>query len=202
MKKELVLAIYDREYTWIENINKDIKITKYNKNLSNILDGEIMIIPNVGRDVHTFFYHIVKNYDFLSDYIIFSQDFPFDHVGNYVEIINGDVITWDNNSKQKFGECWFFNTQYGVLTFNQDGSPEHPGLNILPVWNELFSDPMASQSQFAPAGHFCVSKEHIRLLPKSYYEKIKNILETNEKSPWIIERLEPYIFNPNVTKKI
>lgn len=195
MNKELVIAAYDRNYDWISLVNKDIRITKYNKNV-NIMDGETLITPNVGRDVHTFFYHIVKNYDSLSDYTFFSQDNPFDHVTNYVDIINGDVNIYRLHAKQDFVGCWFFCTQYPILTCDIFGNPHHPGLDIKSIWIQIFTDPIPDGIIFAPTGHFCVTKEHVHRYPKAFYEKIKTILENNPMAPWIFERLEPYIFGP------
>jgi len=201
MTKELVISVFSREYTWTQNLNDDIKITKYNKNLSTLLGGEIVIIPNIGRDVHTFFYHIVNQYNFLSDFTIFSQDWPFDHVENYIEIINGNENEWNKYGKQIFDGCWFFCTSYEVINCDMNGAPHHRGLPITPVWVELFNDPIPKEILFTPTGHFCVSKEKIHKHPKSYYNKILKILEENPLSPWIIERLEPYIFSDNVNIK-
>jgi hypothetical protein len=89
MKKELVIAAYDRDYGWKQYINEDVKITVYNKNQNTLKEGEILLTPNVGRDVHTFFNHIIENYDNLSDYTFFSQDEPFDHVNNIIALVNG-----------------------------------------------------------------------------------------------------------------
>ena len=202
MTKELVLAIYSRPYDWIKTVNSDVKITKYNKNLSNLFDGETVIIPNLGRDVHTFFYHLVNQYDHLSDFTIFSQDWPFDHVENYLEIINGNIEKWNQYAKQIFDGCWFFCTAYEVISCDRNGAPHHQGLPIVPVWDELFNDPFPGLINFTPTGHFCVSKEKVRKYPKSYYNKILKILEQNPLSPWIIERLEPYIFSDNINIKL
>jgi hypothetical protein len=202
MNKELVLGIFSRDYQWIQDVNDDVKITKYNKNLSNILDGETMIIPNVGRDVHTFFYHIVKKYNHLSDYTIFSQDWPFDHVSNYIDIINGDVDVWNRYAKQRFNGCWFFCSQYNVITCDGNGYPAHPGLNIVPIWEDLFNTPFPGYLNFTPTGHFGITKEHIHRYPITYYEKIMKILEEDPQSPWILERLEPYIFSDNINIKL
>jgi hypothetical protein len=200
MNKELIIAAYDRDYDWISKINSDVRVTIYNKKLSNLKSGEIYLSPNVGRDVHTFFLHIVNNYNSLSDYTIFSQDYPFDHVDNYIELINGELEDWNKNAKQMYDGCWFFCTQYPVLYCDKDGSPNHVGLPIESIWKKLFYDEMPEIIEFTPTGHFCISKEAIKRLPISFYEKIIKILEENYDSPWVIERLEPYIFL-NMIKK-
>lgn len=190
--KELVIAAYDREYTWINNL-KDTKVTIYRKGDNPLQEGEILIKPNVGRDVHTFFYHIINNYDNLSDVTFFSQDYPFDHISNYVEIINNNQDMWDLEAHQKNEGCWFFCTQYGILECNKNGEPHHPGLNIESIWNELFETSCPDVLNFVPTGHFAITKEQAKKIPLSTYKKILNILETDPNSPWVIERLEPYI---------
>jgi hypothetical protein len=192
--KELVIAAYDRDYSWICDLDSNIKVTIYKKGNNELKSNEILIKPNLGRDVHTFFYHLINRYNSLSDITFFSQDYPFDHVSNYVEIINGDKILWDQNAKQTNGECWFFCTQYDILSCDKTGNPHHPGLELEKMWNKLFEPPCPENLNFTPTGHFAISKEQVRKIPLEYYQYILNILETQPTSPWEIERLEPYIF--------
>lgn len=192
--KELVIAAYDRDYNWVKSLNPDVKVTVYRKGSNQLLEGEILIEPNLGRDVHTFFYHLYTQYDNLADVTFFSQDFPFDHVSNYIELINGNEILWNAYSHQHTEGCWFFCTQYGVLTCDKNGSPHHPGLNLEKMWNQLFESMCPNTLSFTPTGHFAITKTSATLIPKEFYKKILNILETEPTSPWEIERLEPYIF--------
>ena len=60
MQKELVISVFIRDTSWVNQINKDVSIKKYRKGKNLNLDDEIYIENNVGRDVHTFFYHILK----------------------------------------------------------------------------------------------------------------------------------------------
>lgn len=194
--KEVVIATYDRDYReWTKYLNDDVKITVYQKGECKNLPNEICI-PNIGRDPHTHFYHIVKNYDNLADYTLTAQDFCTDHVSNYIEIVNGTIETYKKYAVQDFGGCWFFNDAYdGVVSCDKNGVPHHPGLNIEPIWNMLFAEQIPDKILFTPAVHFCVTRDHVKLRPKKFYEKIVSILETHEIAPWVIERLEPYIFD-------
>ena len=201
MKRELVIAAYDKNYNWTCLLDSSVKKTIYLK--GNVKRkpfqklNEILIEPNIGRDVHTFFYHIVSNYDNLSDYTFFSQDHPFDHVANYTEIINGNVTCWNKFSKQYKNGCWFFNTYTNILERDETGCPHHCGLDIKSVYEHLFTDECPKKVKFVPSGHFCVSKECVLQNEKEFYKKILLLLETYEIMPWIIERLEPYIFKIN-----
>lgn len=197
MKKELVIAAYDRNYNWISLLN-NVRLSVYLK--GNVKrkafpkQNEIIIEPNVGRDVHTFFYHIVNRYDTLSDYTFFSQDFPFDHVANYTEIINRDIDIWNVYSKLTLNGCWFFNSYSSIISCDSNGCPQHCGLPIKSVWENIFDSECPNTIEFVPAGHFCISKDTIYKKPKIYYENILNLLSHYEILPWVIERLEPYIF--------
>jgi dTDP-4-dehydrorhamnose reductase len=191
--KEVIISAYDRDYNWINQLDSNVKVTVYKKG-SEPLPNEILIEPNVGRDVHTFFYHLVHNYNNLSDYTFFAQDYPFDHVENYISLINGGKQLWFDHAKQSVDGCWFFNTQYEILICDKNGSPHHPNLDIEDMWNKIFTNQCPEILKFTPAGHFCVSKKQVHKLSLDYYKRILNILETDPNSPWIIERLEPYIF--------
>ena len=192
--KELVIAAYDRDYSWVKLLNPDIKVTVYRKGPNELLEDEILVEPNLGRDVHTFFNHLYTQYDTLADVTFFSQDFPFDHVSNYVELINGTEALWNIHAKQSTDGCWFFCTQYGVITCDRNGAPHHPGLDLPTMWATLFDTDCPDTISFTPTGHFAITKDHARKIPKEFYKHTLNILETQETSPWEIERLEPYIF--------
>lgn len=199
--KELVLALWDRDFSWTSQVAHDVKITKYNKNSDTAKQDEIFLSPNVGRDVHTFFYHIVNNYDNLADYTFFSQDYKEDHVSAYQHIINGSVDFLPRYAIQDLVGCWFFNDNpYHNRIFDCDkkGYPDHPELPIEEIWDMLFTSSMPDVIQFTPAGHFCVTRQHIQEIPKERFEKVLHILETHEMAPWCIERLEPYIFNKHI----
>lgn len=215
--KEIVISAFNRDYEWISNLNPDIKKTIYRKGvkIENNKEQEIFIENNVGRDVHTFFYHLYHNYDNLSDYTFFAQDYPFDHWSNLVETVNGDKETIMKNAMLTH-EGYFaylsgpdFNLDESVkvgngkvLICNPDGSPHHPGLDLNYCWNLLFYEPSPDKYEFVPAGHFGITKEHARKRSKEFYGEIVKLLETYEQAPWIIERLEGYIFNTNFKTKL
>jgi len=73
---ELVISRYNEDLEWLkeEPFNK-YPITCYNKGINNSFykpsNMKIINIENVGRCDHTYIYHIVNNYDTLSNYIMF-----------------------------------------------------------------------------------------------------------------------------------
>jgi len=227
MSKEIVIAAYDKPTDWLSDLNKDIKKTIYRKgNILPLGDDEILIEPNFGRCVHTFFNHIYKNYNNLSDFTFFVQDYPFDHWEDLIYVVNSDVEVFKNRSALNIGGYYgyHFNTitipsekggmmhtmypsqHHGngkIIACYSNGMPHdhNPNINVDAYWDILFDDPRPNIYEFMPGGHFGASKEHIHLRSVDFYREIVNLLEENEIAPWLIERLECYIFNPNYKTK-
>lgn len=210
MNKELIIAAYQRDYAWINYINPDVKVTVYRKGPNKDNDNEVYIENNVGQDVHTFFYHMIKNYDNLADYTFVSQDFPFDHCSYYIDMVNSNPNIWDNVAKQHHEGFWAFSDGSALNGANtlkcwSDGLPHHTHtdpLSVDKVWNELFDCEPPSMYEFVPAGHFCVTKEQIRSRSLDFYKKLLILLETKINCAYEIERLEPYIFNTKYPSKL
>jgi hypothetical protein len=209
MKKELVVAFYDKDVSWVENISKDILVKIYQKGGVQYSDDDI-VLPNIGREIHSYFYHIVTNYNNLADHTFFSQDHPFDHFENIIKVVNGVENIWNKESSQHFEEFWGFHwnsigtmwnlhdsTQFGgkVLTSNEHGSPHPVKLPMVEAWHIIFEEAVPPQIfEFTPGAHFAVSRNQIHTKPLKYYQNVLKYLEDDELSPWTLERLIAYIF--------
>jgi hypothetical protein len=94
MKTEIVVARYKENLDWLKKIkkSKDIKITIYNKgpdDIENIPSGTSIIkLSNIGRESHTYLYHIINNYDNLADQTIFCQGDSIFHSPDFLDLIN------------------------------------------------------------------------------------------------------------------
>jgi hypothetical protein len=218
MKKEIVISAYDKDIQWLHNINNETKKTIYRKgNILNSEFDEIILEPNKGRCVHTFFNHIVNNYNNMSDITFFVQDFPFDHWGEVLEVINDN--TWDDRYSLKInGYYGFHNNKIGsawhldksthfkdgnILKCYSNGIPQdlNPNINVDFYWDLLFDEPKPNMYEFMPGGHFGITKEHVQKRSLEFYKKISNLLLENENTPWNIERLECYIFDDTLKTK-
>lgn len=74
---QLVVARYEEDISWITEIS-DIydKAFIYNKGAPkdfSIPKSEVKLLPNYGREGYVYLYHIVNNYNSLSDFTIFVQ---------------------------------------------------------------------------------------------------------------------------------
>jgi hypothetical protein len=82
-EKELVIARYAEDISWVNNGNtgdnnfyfSDYFITCYNKGktIANCNNCNIIKLQNLGRESHTYIYHIVKNYNNLANVTVFTM---------------------------------------------------------------------------------------------------------------------------------
>jgi len=86
MKTELVIARYNEDLSWLKKLPKSIKITIYNKGNDDI-EYPFIKLPNVGRESHTYLYHIIENYDKLADQTIFCQGDSIFHSPGFLNLI-------------------------------------------------------------------------------------------------------------------
>lgn len=167
MKKEIVVARYKEDISWISKIeNQGYDITVYNK-----YEGE-NLLPNVGRESHTYLTHIFKNYDNLADFTIFVQGNPFDHSPNFLNELNDtnpqvDLTFYGTTSKP--------NGQIGFINCDVNGQP-HGTINdkFIPVgkfweWLTLTKSPQIFVS--IAGAQFGVSKRNIKRFSKHFYER-------------------------------
>ena len=73
---ELVVARYAEDLAWLRRVPKEFAVTVYNK--GDIIP-EVIALPNIGREAHTYLHHLADHYEDLADLTVFVQGHPFDH---------------------------------------------------------------------------------------------------------------------------
>ena len=71
----IIISRFNEDLSWLEHYKEKFNITIYNKGneLSKVSCGNIISLPNVGRESHTWVHHIFNNYENLEDNNIFLQ---------------------------------------------------------------------------------------------------------------------------------
>jgi hypothetical protein len=196
-KKELVVAKYEEDINWIKDCNNIDMVTVYDKNENR--QENINTLPNIGRESHTYLYHIINNYNNLSDYTIFCQGDPIFHDHHFVEKINNiDSIILSNIKKGFYffaGEC--------KEEINETYSEKHPvGLPISYFLDLLFDIkiPQKINITYNCSAQFLVKKQNLLNRPKSFYRFLINFV-SNEKDPiegYVFERIWKFIIDKNI----
>ena len=181
----IVVARYNENIDWIKKY-KNVIVYNKGESLDQI---SFTKLDNVGREGHTFLYHIINNYDNLSNWTIFVQGNPFDHCPNFYEKI-------DKLYKLDVKEDFNFLSDI-IYNSNISNCPYHSNIPLKKVYNDLFNKEEEDKPiVFSPGGQFYVSKKLILTKPKNYYEKILKLLDYNINpiEGFCIERLWKYIF--------
>jgi hypothetical protein len=181
----IVIARYNESIEWIKNLNElTTTLAIYNKGPS--LNSLSITLPNVGREGHTYLYHIIHNYDTLSEYTMFLQGNPFDHTPYLYDIIQSNE--WKKPFHIISKLIYHVNIAY---------DPNDINLQMIPYFNMIFNRNKSNHPFYFGAGaQFCVSRETIRSRPVHFYQKIYEMLnkDINPIEGFILERFWPMIF--------
>lgn len=192
-KKLAVISKYkETEKFWY----KTVKEHGYKMMLFNKYQGR-NLLPNVGREGHTYLYFIVNNYYNLPDEILFSQYNPKDHFRamsifetkernvNWNRFLNGKLYDFIGIRPTDF--------DYEVRKRNIDW------IDYCKIIFPEFTQKDINQLIFCGSnlnGVFRVSKKAILRRSKQFYEKCLDLLshEADPDSGYFFERIWKYIF--------
>jgi hypothetical protein len=214
--QEIVIARYNEDLEWIkeEPFNRH-PIIVYNKsdneNFSKNNVKKIVNLPNVGREMHSYFYHIIENYDNLSDVTIFlpgSAELPnkFERSKNLVRTVeetNNTVFSCSNDdnfveNNYNFEIDDYLSSNEKNKTLNTDTSMKISDIRPYGKWyNSIFTNE-EKNTCISWNSIIAVSKKNILQKPKSYYEKLmKEVNEHhNHETVHYLERSWYAIFYP------
>lgn len=170
---QVVVARYNEDVSWTKGYNN---VIVYNKGTKL---NDAVILPNVGREGHTFYHHIVENYDNLADYTAFLQGNPFDHYKNALSIQPSEFELLSDRK----------------IKCSLNGCDQHKGLPLKEVYVELFETDEHVDFTFGAGGQFVASKDVIRKRPRLFYEKVRSLLEgdVNPINGFVMERFASLI---------
>lgn len=208
MKPQLVIAFYNENINWIKPLINKYDIYIYHKgdkipDFVNKLIKKNKIkykkLKNVGRESHSYIYHILKYEDNLPDKIFFTQAEPFDH-----------IETNELSNEQNFYNILddFFENDYDFKGYGKKHWEWERGLgNKVVTMEKLWSDmfvPQIYNFKFNNGGIFGVQKYKILCRNRDFYKYCLYSLD-KEKNPmegFCFERLWSIIFDKNIISKI
>jgi hypothetical protein len=198
---EIVISKYNENIEWTFPYKH--LITIYNK--SDIFLENSIKLPNVGRESHTFLYHIITNWDNLADKTLFTQGemsdihqpypvpiyyfYPYKYVSN---IFNSNIVFRDgpgNHIKHQgkwLKEYETNNMKSSIITFNEFFSIFRN--NKIKNFNDI---------KWSHGAIFSVSRDLIKQNSIDVYKYLYKLV-CNHKNPeegHYFERCWYYIFN-------
>ncbi len=209
MDKSLIIARYNENINWLKNY-KDFQIIIYNKG-DKLFESEyfkIINLENLGRESHTWLYHIVNNYNNLNSINIFLQ--------GKLEDLNCMAYLNPNSYIKKINKYGFSVKRYGLLgPMHWDwnvGVDKDNRYKIQWLNNEITKSKLGFRSfskKLFPeiplfvatsySGCFAVKKENILMNDINFYKELLTILgkSKNPIEGHYMERLWCYIFTRN-----
>ena len=206
-KVQIVVARYNEDIAWLLPY-KDITVI-YNKGEFNQLLNRFNIInlKNYGRESHTYLYHIINNYENLTEKIIFFQGKISDHkileiedyfknndfIGKFSEL-NIDTL---KNNIEHYGK-WKKDYKNGNMKLSSytpyDWLTKIIGVDL---------DNNLDISKVVWGANFSLSRNLILNKPKIFYENILRYIDfhINPEEGHFLERTWYLIFNNNFIPK-
>lgn len=202
-KIQIVVARYNEDIKWLLPF-KDVTII-YNKGqyLPLLNSFNFINLDNVGRESHTYLYHIIENYDNLSDKTIFFQGNIRDHKILNIEKYFGTENFIGNFSKINIEQLKKNIEHYGKWQIEYKNNKMKKNNYTVFDWltkiigieinNEM------DEFNVVWGANFAISKELILSKPKRFYENIIRYLNyhINPEEGHYLERTWYLIFNNN-----
>ncbi len=174
-KVEIVVARYNEDLEWL----KDYKSfsTIYNK--GEYIDNAIRL-PNVGRESHTYLYHIIKNYDNLAEITLFTQ-------GDLLNHTNIPIAEYFNcDGYKSFYDCRYLNIDNrGIMIHHgkwleeiNTGHMKRAEISFVDWWKKYVGTDLRDFC-YNPGAIFAVSKDRITRKPKEFYIELLNAISNH-----------------------
>ena len=197
-KQEIVISRYNETLEWINNepFNKH-PVVIYNKGVNNKYVNNYNVVktvnlPNVGRESHTYLYHIINNYNNLADVTIFlpgSADLinKYNRAKKMVEMVertNNTVLSCAYDpmivkNQYNFTIDEYFSSHSNNKQINQNGVIQKSSIRPYGKWYEKTFVNGEKNIFVSYCGIISISKKNILQKPKSYYEKLLYELDTH-----------------------
>jgi len=198
---EIVIAHYNEKLDWVAPIANHSRI--YHKG-TDIQPPTLHVkawerLPNVGRESHTYLYHIINNYEKLPEVTVFVQGeglsrFCFDSFKNILYNIQNNVAckVFDRNNdwgKIRHIEKW--------LEELNSGKMRPSNLTVGEFYQELFGFSHPETVPLCYAGCFAATRNMIRKHSIEFYKKAISFVDDhiNPEEGHYFERLWATIFS-------
>jgi hypothetical protein len=200
---EIVIARYNEDISWSYRYKEYCVVYNKGRDIIEYPFKEVINLENVGRESHTYLYHIITHWDKLAIKTLFTQGNIFDHVGlnfdlsiffveEYDFIIKNGALIKDYDSTT--GEILHYGKWEKEL---EEGKMMKAKKSFVDWCKEVLNISLDNGPIFyGPGATFSVSKRLIYNRPLEFYKYLMSFLENhpNPEEGHYLERTWVYIF--------
>ncbi|MDP2848244.1 MAG: DUF3431 domain-containing protein [Humidesulfovibrio sp.] len=214
---ELVVARYREDLSWLRELG--LPSTVYNKGpeLSPELlppETRLLVLPNLGREAHTFLTHIIRRYDALPEFTAFLQGDPFAHLAPpdgpraSPQALRLRLLEMAAQNQPFAGLAWFRLRCDGLGRPHDLADPAKEGrwkgwgknIPVARVFEELFGSPAPQEFiARAPTGNMLVRRDRILARSRGFYQRALDLVladaDDAENTGHALERLWQTVFS-------
>ena len=164
---EIVITRFDENLNYFKNYQEFLTI--YNKGKNDLsLNCKIVNRPNVGRDGETIFYHIINNWDNLSDITFFCQ--------GHINDRNDQLITYsDFENYINTDNIYFFKERNDLP--NLDEKLLNFNIKFKYIYEEVFNEEYKKKFTWVSGMWISVKKNKIKNVPYNIYQNMLNLFD-------------------------
>lgn len=208
---EIVVARYKENLAWLKDYSQATII--YNKGPNDIPPSlsfpQIIPLPNIGRESHTYLSHIVNNYDSLAPLTFFTQGQIEDHIG---PSSLHSLLQYTQPPRNNDLQLIFFN-KHGIKNFDSwtqipyvkkwheeysSGIIRKAEMSPLEFWNWMFECPHPESVRFVWGAIFAVRRDLVWRREREWYRRVLAYLEgvghENPEEGHYLERFWGWVF--------
>ena len=196
---ELVISRYNEDLHWLDESLLDpiAKITIYNKGQNNTFKmtdkvHNVLRLENMGRESHTYLYHVIRNYDNLADMTIFlpgsmENKFKWGKLCSVFDMLNlGCNDAFPAAYEQNIYDCYrdFYLNDWSSANEQNNELNGKPQLRLSEYrpYGEWYKHHFGNECPHHKTGYcgiFAVDRRYILRRPRSFYEGLIKELETS-----------------------
>ncbi len=182
MNREVVVAKYREDISWTKLLRS--KVTVYDKSPEPI-DGSITL-PNVGREGHTYIFHILDRWDSLAEWTVFLQGWPWAHAKQ-----DRSTITLIDQCRDMFRAI-----NEAFLVFEEPACCFSHGIAASDLAIKAFARKLPPRTKFTPGACFLVHRDRIKAIDEVSWRRALLALsqESDPLAGYGMERLWMWLF--------
>ena len=204
---EFVIAHYNENLDWLMPIANHTHV--YHKG-TDLQPQSLPLnawewLPNIGRESHTYLYHIINNYDTLPEITVFLQGdgeelagggLCFRNAMDYIDNVKRNIVCNVQSKIKDWGRIGHYGKWWAML---KSGEIRRANLNLGEFFKELFGYPHPRVISACPRGCFAATRDMIKKHPIDFYKKAISFVDDhpNPEEGHYFERLWYTIFSPS-----